>query len=345
MFQTTLEETNINYTIELVDHPGKSYEFFVPEDTSGVINLKSFSVKPNKPQSETQTNVESSEETTKETISVSENMSTSPNIQSKVSSENMVSSSNINNIIPTKDDNPIGSLDSVDFSKLNLKVEVLNGIGEKGVAQKVARQLKQEGVLVARIDNAGNFDYKETKLVDWRGDSEGAKALALLLNISDDNIISYEQKDKTIGFSLVIGQDWQEKELFNRVNLNSINDSKRSEISDIPNLNKKELAQSKSEQEIKVEVLNGIGEKGIAQKVARRLKEEGIIVARIDNAGNFDYKETKLVDWRGDSEGTKSLALLLNISNDNIISYEQKDKTIGFSLVIGQDWQDKIKGL
>lgn len=45
MFQTTLEEPGKNYIIELVDYPGMKYEFTIDKEASGVINLKSVSVK------------------------------------------------------------------------------------------------------------------------------------------------------------------------------------------------------------------------------------------------------------------------------------------------------------
>ena len=46
MFQTTLEETGKDYSIQLIDYPGMAYYFTVDKAATGVINLKSISVMP-----------------------------------------------------------------------------------------------------------------------------------------------------------------------------------------------------------------------------------------------------------------------------------------------------------
>ncbi len=91
------------------------------------------------------------------------------------------------------------------------KIEVLNGIGKKGVAQTAAKYLKSVGASVPRFANAGNFNYKETKIVDWKGNLDQAVELAQLLNIDPNNIIIYDKPNKSLDFTLVIGQDWLQK--------------------------------------------------------------------------------------------------------------------------------------
>ncbi|NHZ85798.1 MAG: hypothetical protein GWP19_07945, partial [Planctomycetia bacterium] len=48
---------------------------------------------------------------------------------------------------------------------LNIKVEVLNGCGEKGIAAKIADFLRTEHIDVVRSENADNFEYERTTLI------------------------------------------------------------------------------------------------------------------------------------------------------------------------------------
>lgn len=94
------------------------------------------------------------------------------------------------------------------FQRTDMKVEVLNGLGIKGVAQDAASLLKDHGIQVARFGNAGSFSYDETLIVDWKGNIEKVIVLANLLKIDPERIIVYDRPSKPLDATLVLGKDW-----------------------------------------------------------------------------------------------------------------------------------------
>ncbi|MEC8678038.1 MAG: LCP family protein [Candidatus Margulisiibacteriota bacterium] len=98
----------------------------------------------------------------------------------------------------------------------------------------------------------------------------------------------------------------------------------------------------RSEDPVLVEVLNGNGQAGIASSTARFLKEKNMVITRVDNSESFDYKNTIIVDWKGDLEKSLRLAKLLNIDPSNIVVYDRKEKPLDITLVLGKNWTDDI---
>ena len=89
-----------------------------------------------------------------------------------------------------------------------LVVEVLNGNGKVGIASSTARFLKAKNMIVTRVDNSESFNYKNTLIVDWKGNLEKSMKLAKLLNIDPSNIVVYDRKEKPLDITLVLGKNW-----------------------------------------------------------------------------------------------------------------------------------------
>jgi polyisoprenyl-teichoic acid--peptidoglycan teichoic acid transferase len=89
-----------------------------------------------------------------------------------------------------------------------LRVEVLNGSGYGGVAGQTAQFLRLKRFLVTHVGNSSSFDYKDTLIVDWKGNLEKSLRLSKLLNIKPTNIVVYDRQDKPIDVTLVLGKDW-----------------------------------------------------------------------------------------------------------------------------------------
>jgi hypothetical protein len=62
-----------------------------------------------------------------------------------------------------------------------IRVQVLNGSGEGGVASRVASCLREGGFQVVEVGNADRSDYFATLVVARRGDPEAAEAVARYL--------------------------------------------------------------------------------------------------------------------------------------------------------------------
>ncbi len=88
-----------------------------------------------------------------------------------------------------------------------LVVEVLNGSGTPGEANRLASRLKKLGIRVKRTGNAGSFKYDHTILVDWKGKVDDSVILADTLSIDPAKIIVYDKQHKSIDMTIVIGKD------------------------------------------------------------------------------------------------------------------------------------------
>ncbi len=87
-------------------------------------------------------------------------------------------------------------------------VEVLNGCGVSGVADKVAAGLKGEDFDVMFVGNADDFNYKETLSVDRSGACSKAIAVARALEV--ENVIQQVRESFFVDVSVVVGSDMAE---------------------------------------------------------------------------------------------------------------------------------------
>jgi hypothetical protein len=102
-----------------------------------------------------------------------------------------------------------------DLSPLPLRIQILNGCGEKGITELVEKRLGAgaEGVIyhVVDRDNAQSFGFPQTLVVDRSGNREAALKLAKLLGVEPRNIITQKLADNVqdLDFTIVVGADFQ----------------------------------------------------------------------------------------------------------------------------------------
>lgn len=97
-----------------------------------------------------------------------------------------------------------------------LNLQVLNGCGEKGLANRLANKIEMavEKPLAVRIidtDNFDNFGIEKTFVISSQEDLSAANILAEQLGL--DEAVTYRKIDDNyldIGATLVLGKDWQE---------------------------------------------------------------------------------------------------------------------------------------
>ena len=87
----------------------------------------------------------------------------------------------------------------------SFQIEVLNGTGEPGVAREVTMKLRSMGIDVLIEGNAQRFDYRETVLVDRKGNPELMKKLSRRLGVS--RVITQIQERPRVDATLVVGWD------------------------------------------------------------------------------------------------------------------------------------------
>jgi len=85
------------------------------------------------------------------------------------------------------------------------QIEVLNGTGEPGVAREVTMTLRKMGIDVLIEGNARNFDYRESVLVDRKGNPELMKKLSRRLGVT--MIVTQIQEKPRVDATLIVGWD------------------------------------------------------------------------------------------------------------------------------------------
>lgn len=103
----------------------------------------------------------------------------------------------------------IGKDDNPSFAKQHvIQVEVLNGCGAAGLANKFTDFLRSKKFDVIKTGNFSSFDIDYTFLIDRVGKKEFAYAVADSLGIMKANVIQQANKYYYLDVTLVIGKDF-----------------------------------------------------------------------------------------------------------------------------------------
>jgi hypothetical protein len=90
-----------------------------------------------------------------------------------------------------------------------IQVEVLNGCGISGVADRFTDFLRNKNVDVVNIGNYSSFDIEETFVIDRVGNKANAFKVADFLGISrKSNSITQLNEDLFLDVTIVIGKDY-----------------------------------------------------------------------------------------------------------------------------------------
>ncbi len=90
-----------------------------------------------------------------------------------------------------------------------IQVEVLNGCGASGVAEKFTDYLRKEKFDVVQMGNYVSFDIDKSLVIDRTGNRANAEKVAEALGIEDKNVILQKNNDSFLDVSVVIGKDYK----------------------------------------------------------------------------------------------------------------------------------------
>ena len=94
----------------------------------------------------------------------------------------------------------------------NIKVEVLNGCGNKGIAARTADFLRRNQIDVVRADDADHHNYPTTTIIQRNEKAESLKRVSESFGIQWDNEIHVKiVPDESLGVdvTVVIGKDFE----------------------------------------------------------------------------------------------------------------------------------------
>ncbi len=91
-----------------------------------------------------------------------------------------------------------------------LRIEILNGTGEKGLARKVAIALIKKKVDVLNVDNAKSFDYKESVIIA-RSDNPAVAALGELIGCRQ--VVEQLTEGTMVDATFILGEDFRKLDI------------------------------------------------------------------------------------------------------------------------------------
>ena len=92
----------------------------------------------------------------------------------------------------------------------NIKVEVLNGCGIKGIAARTADFLRTHQVDVVRSDNADHYDYPNTVIISRNENVESLKAVSRSFGIAmndETHILIVPDESLGVDVTVILGKD------------------------------------------------------------------------------------------------------------------------------------------
>jgi len=99
--------------------------------------------------------------------------------------------------------------ENIGVNKKPVQLEVLNGCGVNGIAEKFTDYLRAANFDVVNIGNYRSFDVDYSLLIDRTGNKKNAFEIASKLGIGKNNIIQQVNKEYFLDVTLVIGKDYK----------------------------------------------------------------------------------------------------------------------------------------
>ncbi len=89
-----------------------------------------------------------------------------------------------------------------------VQLEVLNGCGIPGIADKFTDYLRQHNFDVVQMGNYISFDVDKSLVIDRTGNKANAIKVAEALGIDKKNVVQQINEDYFLDVSLIIGKDY-----------------------------------------------------------------------------------------------------------------------------------------
>ncbi len=89
-----------------------------------------------------------------------------------------------------------------------IQVEVLNGCGVAGVADRYTDYLRAQKFDVVNVGNYISFDVDKTMVIDRIGNEANARKVAESLGVIDENVFQQLNEDYFLDVSVIIGKDY-----------------------------------------------------------------------------------------------------------------------------------------
>ena len=93
-------------------------------------------------------------------------------------------------------------------------VEVLNGCGVSGLAQRFTNYLRREGIDVIYTGNADRMDYAITHVIQRVDDPAKIKDALEVMKLDASRIVRQENASQHVDLTIIVGRDYEELEIY-----------------------------------------------------------------------------------------------------------------------------------
>lgn len=96
-----------------------------------------------------------------------------------------------------------------DISKSKIQVEVLNGCGVSGIADKLTDYLRSNKVDVVNLGNYRSFEIENSIIISRNNKIKNAEKIAALVGLDENSIILHTNPDYLLDVTFVLGKDYR----------------------------------------------------------------------------------------------------------------------------------------
>lgn len=105
----------------------------------------------------------------------------------------------------------VAERDAIDPALIStiIQLEVLNGCGVAGIANRFTDRLRDYGFDVVESGNFDHFNVEKSFVISRSGQMENARRVAKAIGISEENVLRESSPDFYLDVTLVIGSDFE----------------------------------------------------------------------------------------------------------------------------------------
>ena len=97
-----------------------------------------------------------------------------------------------------------------DSTRVRIQVEVLNGCGVSGVAEKLTDYLRTNNIDVVSLGNYRSFEIENSIIIGRNEKIQNAEKVAAIVGLDEQNIIQQFNPDYMLDVTFILGKDYRD---------------------------------------------------------------------------------------------------------------------------------------
>ena len=113
-------------------------------------------------------------------------------------------------------------------------------------------------------------------------------------------------------------------------------------IKDLYDNNPYDLSKDSTVSKIQIEVLNGCGKSGVAEKLTDYLRAKGFDVVRLGNYRSFEIEKSIIISRNEKIQNAEKVASVVGLKNENVIQQINPEYLLDVTFILGKDYKQLI---